>query len=519
MEPAAARVTSGAAGAAGPVKASRNPLAASGWSGVGFIVSNIVGVVASPLLARRLGQDDFGLFAEVNLVYLAVVLLSEGTILQALVQMRGDRARLGRAGLWLSLMLGLLGGALCVAAGPVMARIYDDAELTPLLLLMAPSVVISALGAVPHALLARELDFRRKALPEALAVFAGGVATIAAAFAGMGVYALALGASAGACASTGAAWWVCRPRPRFSRPDRDTMRRMSGFAVTLSGGELAVYARLNTDTALTGRLLGSGALGVYTIAWGSSSGPQAFINAFTSRVGYALFAQLQHDRARLRAVFLAGLRIVAAAALPVSLCSIVLARDIVIVLLGSKWEAAVAPLMVLFLLQLVRTVCGPGASLLLALGRARLYSTVGLAMLPLTLVGVLVGTRGGITGVAIAMLIAVGGASLVYLLIALRMLAIRGAELAQSFIVPAALTVATVPPVALTRAVFAVAGAPEPVRLSAAIVAGIAAAFFTLRRVRSSLHADLRLIETALPEEGADPPHERPVPAPAPDAA
>jgi lipopolysaccharide exporter len=486
----------------------RNPLTAGGWSGLSFIAANVIGGLVYYPLARRLTAEEFGLFAEANLIYLAMTLLAETAVAQALIQLRGERARLARAALWLSLGLGVVGAVLCVAAGPLAAAIFGEKELVALLALLAPGVIAAALGAAPHGLLARELDFRRKTLPETLAIAGGGAAALAGAFAGLGVYSLAAMALVSAVVSSGTAWWVCRLRPRLRpAPDSESFRRMGRFAATLGAGDLALYLRLNTDYALTGRLLGAHALGVYSLAWATSVGPQLFITAFTGRVGYALFAALQGDRERLRGVFLSGLRLVATAALPVSAGAVVVAPDLVPVALGSRWEAAVGPVMVLFALQLVRTVCGPGASLILATGRTRLYALVGAAALPATVAAVLAGTRGGVTGVAWAMLAAVGGVSLAYLALAMRVLRVRPAEATRLFGPPLMLTAAALPAVAGTRALLLWHTDAAPgVRLAAAILAGAAAGLVTLRLVWPALRGDLRRLRRALPAQILDEP-------------
>ncbi len=483
----------------------RNPLAAGGWSGLSFLAANAIGLLVYPVLSRRLEPDDFGLFTQANLVYLALVMIAEGAVGLALVQLQGDRDRLARAALWLSAGLGGLGTALCIAAAPLMIAIYGDRELLPLLLLLAPGVLLNALGAVPHALLARELDFRRKTLPETLSIALGSVAGLVAALAGLGVYSLAVMSLTTGTVSSVAAWWVCRPRPRLSHPDREAMRRLAAFTATLAGGDLALYARLNADYALTGRLLGAGPLGVYSLAWATSAGPQLVIGAFTGRVGYSLFARLQHDRERLRAVFLSGLRIVATAALPVSLGAMVVTPDLVPVALGARWEAAIEPVAVLFALQLVRTVCSPGASLILALGHTRLYALIGVAALPATVAAVLLGTRGGVTGVSAAVLVAVGSTSLVYLVTALRMLNIRAGELRHVFSIAAALTLASLPALAATRALLLdVRETPAPLRLAAAICAGVVAGLLALWRLWPSLRVDVMRLRHALAVESGD---------------
>ena len=489
--------TTGAVTGTAPVL-SRNPLTAGGWSGLSFIAANVIGGLLYIPLARRLTPAEFGLFAEANLLFLALTLLAEGAVVQALVQMRGDPDGLARAALWLGTALGLLGTVLCLLGAPLMAAVYDDPELVPLLVLMAPGIALAGLGAVPHALLARELDFRRKTLPETLSVAAGGTAALAAAFAGLGAYSLGLMAVAQPAASTATAWWVTRRRPRFFplQQPRD-LRRVARLWAGVAAGDVALYARLNTDYALTGRLLGADALGLYSVAWATSAGPLLFITAFTGRVSLAVFSRLQHDRPRLCRVFLSAVRVIAAAAVPVFLAAAVLTPELVVVLLGRRWQAAVVPAAVLFGLQLVRTLAGPGASLVLALGHGRLYALLGLAALPATVLAVLVGTQGGVTGVAVAMLLAVGGTSAAYLVFGWR-LAGAGPRDAVAALWPGVVAaLATVPPVALIRWATLAAGWPAAARLALALAVGMAALAVAAWRLWPGLRADLERLRHA----------------------
>ncbi len=476
---------------------SRNPLTAGGWSGLSFIAGNLISGLLYIPLAHRLTPTEWGLFAEANLLFLAFTLLAEGAVLQVLVQMRGDPGRLARAALWLGTTLGLLGSVLCLLGAPLLAAVYNDATLVPLLAVMAPGVALAGLGVVPHALLARELDFRRKTLPETLSVAAGGAVALAAAFAGLGAYSLGLMTVAQPAVSTAAAWWVTRRRPRWSRPHRHDLGRIARLWAGVAAGDLALYARLNTDYALTGRLLGADALGIYSVAWATSAGPLLFITAFTGRVSFALFSHLQHDRPRLRRVFLSAVRVIAAAAVPVFLAAVVLTPELVPVLLGRRWQAAVTPGAILFGLQLVRTLAGPGASLVLALGHGRLYALLGLAALPATVLAVLVGTQGGVTGVAMAMLLAVGGTSVAYLVIAWRLAGagLRDAVHALRPGISAALV--AVPVVIAVRLVTVEAGWPTPARLALALAVGVAALAVAAWRLWPGLRADLTRLRRA----------------------
>lgn len=482
------------------------PLSAGGWSTASFAISQGVASLLYLPLARLLSAQDFGLITEAQLVSVGLTLLVDASLVRALIRLPDRRDDLALATLWLSVIAGIVAAGLCALAGLPLAAVFDEPHLRLILPLLAPAVFATALGAVPFALLARDLDFRRKTLPETVSLGLGGLAALGAALLGAGVYSLVVYAVTRAVLATVVAWWVVRWRPVRARPHGPTMRRILTFGLPASGGDLALYARLNTDYALTGRRLGADALGVYTLAWSAAAAPAAVITSFFGSVSYATFSRLQRDRDRMRAVYLSMTRLIAVIALPLFVSAVFLREDVIRVLYGEKWLAMFGPLLPLFLLQGVREVCRPGASLTLATGHSRLYALCGAAMLPLTVVAVLVGTRSGITGVAWAMLIAVGGASLVWPAIALAVLRPRPSELWRTASVPLLLVVATAPTVALSHAALSATAVPAVVRLAASIVAGLGAFAAAGWFCRRSLRVDIARLRASLPEDEAHAP-------------
>jgi PST family polysaccharide transporter len=488
-----------------PVPRRPSPFSAGGWATVSFVISQGIGSLLYLPLARLLEPEHFGLMTEAYLVYTGLTLITELSLVRALIRLPGDRGELATATLWLSALIGAIGMALCGLAGLPLASLYRHGALRLIMLLLAPGVLLTALGAVPHALLSRELDFRRKTLPETISIGAGGLLALGAALLGAGVYSLVLYAIARAALSSGVAWLVSPWRPRWSLPRRAAMRRIVAFGLPASGGDLALYARLNADYAITGRRLGSDALGVYTLAWAAAAGLGSIIDAFFGGVGYATFARLQADRARLRAMYLSATRLIATLSLPLFLGAVFLRQEIVHVFYGDRWLGMVPALLPLLILQGVRDVCAPGASLVLATGHGRTYALCGLAMLPLTVAAVLLGADGGITGVAWAMLIAVGGASLVWPLLAGIILRPARAEVWRTVAAPLLITALTVPSVGVARLLLGLAGAPALVRFALATLAGGAVFALAGWRCWPSLRQDVARLRESLPDEAGQP--------------
>ncbi len=391
-----------------------SPLGAGGWAISAIIISYAAGALLYLPLARLLDPSDFGLYAIATLVSSALTLMIELSLLRALVRMPGDLPVQAQATFWLSVIVGLSGALACSLAGFPLALIYGNSQLVPVLAWLATGVLATALGVVPHALLARELDFRRKLWPETAGVGAGAALALAGGWAGAGVYSLVIYFVAKAVINCLVAWLVVRWWPGRRRPNRTAMGAILAFGLPAGGGELALYARFNVDTALAGLRLGGDALGVYSLAWNTAERPALLLNALFGQVGYATFARLQYARPRLTSIYLSATRLLACAALPVFLGAAMIRQELVTVVFGTKWQAMVEPLLPLLALQALWVIFYPSVSLVLALGHSRVYALVNCASLLLTIAALLAGLAYGLNGVAWAMLVAVGLTSLVW---------------------------------------------------------------------------------------------------------
>ncbi len=481
-----------------------NPLSAGGWAVATFIAGAALGALLYIPLARLLERADFGLFAEATLVYSGITLAVELSLIRALVRTPGDRDELAQATLWLSVLVGIIGALLCGLSGLPMALIFNEPKLVGLLALLAPAVLAVALGSVPHALLSRELDFRRKMLPETISVGVGAVIAVGAALLGAGVYSLVIYPLCRVTVNTIVAWLVVAWRPTRRAPQWATMRRLLAFGLPASGGELALYARFNVDYAIAGRLLGSDALGVYSLAWSAADRPALFINSFFGNVGYATFARLKQQEqhfAQLRQIYLSATRLIATIALPLFLGATLVRQELVTVVFGSKWAGTIEPLLPLFILQALWVIFYPSVSLVLAFGQSRTYIAINSASLVLTIVAVLIGANYGILGVSWAMLGAVGLTSLVWGALAWRLLRPEPSALWETLKIPFLLAATTLLATALMQWLTAMLGLPGIVRLGAAILTAAFVFSFGAWRCWPTLRQDFNQLREKLPEE------------------
>lgn len=493
-----------------------SPFSAGGWAVTTYIITYALDALLFLPLNRLLKPATVGLYTEAVLVYAGVILIVQLSLVRALVRTPGDRPELAKATLWLSIIVGLGGGLLCGLAGLPIALFFNNSLLVVLLWLLAPGVLMAALGTVPIALLSRELDFRRRLLPETISVGIAAIVGLGAAIVGLGVYSLIIYSVLRVTVNTTVAWWIVWDRAEvlaikealasqgllnFMRRPSRAVRMLLGFGVPAAGGELGLYTRFNIDYAIAGRQLGDDALGIYSYAWKTTDRPSRLINSFFDEVGYATFARLQAERDRLTEVFLSATRLFMVIAIPIFLGALFVRTELVAVLFSKDWQGVAEPLLPLFILQGLWLVFHPSTVLLLALGHSRVYAWVNGVALVGTGVAVLIGSGNGVMGVAWAMLLSSGLTSLTWGVLAYYYLRPTLAQLWRAIQLPLLVAVTTLPAIGLTSWLTATAKLPTIVRLAAALLVALVVFGLVVWRVWPALRTDLARLREKLPTE------------------
>jgi O-antigen/teichoic acid export membrane protein len=125
----------------------------------------------------------------------------------------------------------------------------------------------------------------------------------------------------------------------------------------------------NLDTATVARLLNAADVGYYNLAWRLCNLPATGIGYIVGRAMFPAYATLQADKPAFRAAFVANVRRVAIFSLPVGVGIFLAAKPIILVLFGSTWSPAIAPLQILAFFGIIRSFAGTTGAVLQAAGR------------------------------------------------------------------------------------------------------------------------------------------------------
>jgi len=355
------------------------------WSLLTFGANRAVTLVTTLVLARLLIPADFGVFALALLFVTTFRLLGELGLAQAMVlrQDLDDRTR----GTILTLMLSI-SAALAVVVfviAPFASDLFGEPRLTGPLRALSVTVALFGLAWFYDVALQRELEFRARFVAQIIQATVYAAVALTAAAADAGVWALVAGQLAGMLAWAAALLVGARTlvRPAF---DRDIAREVLsvGRGFMAQGG--LDFTKENVDYAVVGQVLGSGALGVYSLAYRLSELPYFAVADPVAKVTFPAFTRMRERGEDVSDAFLTTLQLVALVGTPAAILLSGAAEPFTRALLGSKWLDITGPLTVLALWGAVRPIHATTGWLLNSAGRpdllARVSATTLAAMLP-----------------------------------------------------------------------------------------------------------------------------------------
>ena len=357
-------------------------------------------------MARLLEPSDFGVFAAVTAFTVLLLRQAQFGLPESIIQAeRLDVRRLGSV-FWAMQAFAMAAFLASAALAGVVSTFYDDPRFVPLMLAVSANFLVMPFSAVAGAWLRRQMRFRAVARISMVLTVTGAVAGVAAAVFGLGVWSFV---AASWTNSLLGAWLHVRasgwgpPRPRMTVAEVAPLLRY-GWRLHLNN--MLWLASSRVTPMLLGGLLGVQALGLFRRAAESARLP---VDQLVSRLYQLFFAAFSRasehspeEAGRLNEKVLFAM---CAVVFPLLLVLWFLAEPFVVGLYGEKWAAAVTPLRVLVVGAFAVAVSMQLGALADARGLAGKEAYVQVVGLGLAAAAVVIGSRWGLVGVAIALVI------------------------------------------------------------------------------------------------------------------
>ncbi len=362
----------------------RRTVRAIGASGLAGGLGKLISLLSTLVLARILAPEDFGLLALATTVTGLIGYLNEVGIGASIVQRQNvSPAEInGCFGIAL-LTSGALAAVTFLLSWPA-ASFFAMPALQPVIAVIGFGFLFGALNTVPAALLRREMRLQAVLWLGVVGAVVQSLVAIPLAMLGLKHWALVGAFFTGSLVATVWYWRVVPWRPTLPLRLREG-RKLFDYGLNITYTRLLWHLYTNVDKLIVGKLLGERAVGVYDMGKSLAGLPATQVTGLVTAIALPVFANLQTDPPRLRAAILRLTRGVAYLMFPALAGLAVVADDLVDVLLGAQWHAAVVPLQALCVGELVRSVAALLSQVLISTGNVRRlvrYSALCAVVLP-----------------------------------------------------------------------------------------------------------------------------------------
>ncbi len=398
----------GAKGTGAPPGLTQRAIGGMFWTFSGTGVQVVVQLLSVMALGRLLTPAEFGLMGAATVVIAGSNIVTQIGVGPAIIQRLELEPVHLRVAVTLSAALGFLLGAIVWFGAPAIAGFYRMAELEPLLRVLAFLFPLHGLSTVSQSLLTRQLRFRLYIALDVGSYILGYAATsVLLAWLGFGTWALVIAQLSQAALRTFATYVAARTPLRPSL-DLRAARDLLSFGLGHSMAQIGTLFSQQGDNLVVGRWLGAAALGVYGRAYNLMVMPATAFGRIVNRVLFPVMAQVQDQRSRLANGYERALAIVALLSLPLSSFLWVVAPELIPVILGPAWGAAVLPFRLFTVSLLFRMSSKISDACTKAAGEVYKRALIQFAYAALVVVGAIIGQRWGVGGVAVCVSIAMG---------------------------------------------------------------------------------------------------------------
>jgi O-antigen/teichoic acid export membrane protein len=392
------------------VKIIRSKIVSSvGWVSVSSFGHQGIRLLVKLILARLLLPEHYGLIGMATVFSSLVSLIGELGMGAALIQRRekdlGEKHFI--TAFWANMAVSMLSFLLVVfAVAPLAAWFYEEPILHTLVPVIGIPILLDALYVIPKAKLSRKLKFKPQAVVTiSAALIAGTVSTILA-LSGFGVWSLAYnGVIISLISALFYAFYVgWRPRLLF---DKQAFKDLFGFGGFVLLQRIFIYIKNNIDYIMIGKLIGSSALGVYTLAYILTDTVRKQIMAVLDKVFFPIYSSMQDQPEQIVNYYLKVIKFNGIILIPIMAGLVIFAPEVVQLGFGEEWSLAAFPLRMLALSVVVHTISGTGTTVLQSLGHADAVLKISVFVtLVFVVPAVVIGSYlGGINGVAIGIFI------------------------------------------------------------------------------------------------------------------
>lgn len=335
-----------------------------GNQGIQFIIQII--------LARMLLPEHFGLIGMI-IVFIAVSnSIVDSGFTQALIREQNTTQTDYSTVFYFNLAVSIIIYLFMYSIAPAISVFFGEPELISLLRVLTLGIFINAFGIIPRAMFTKEVNFKAQAKVNMAASIISGVAAVAVAFGGFGVWSLVirtlvLNVIQSLLLNLSKKWL---PSLVFSLA---SFKRLFGFGWKLLVSGLINTFFTNIYFVIIGKQYSTGQLGYYTNASKFCDMAVQNFSATIQRVTYPVLSSMQDETERLKKSYRKIIKLSAFIIFPLMIGLAAIAEPLIDLLFGEQWMPMVIYFQLLCLGGMLYPIHALNLNILQVKGRSDLF--------------------------------------------------------------------------------------------------------------------------------------------------
>jgi len=332
----------------------------------------LIGFVSILILARLLAPADFGLISMAMLVITLIDILLGLGVNVALIQNPNANKEHYDTAWTLRIIQSALISLIIFSYAGIAADYLNDDRIELILQILAFTPLLGSLENIGIIQFQKEMQFGRDFYYVFLKRLIGFTANVVAAWILQSYWALVIGTIVSTFGAVILSYIIHPMRPKLGFSKTREIFSVSQWMIVNSIGS---YATNNLHRIIVGRRENADIMVAYIGSNEIAVMPSSDLLAPLNRVLFPAFVNVKDNLEELKRIFLLSQGIQMLVAVPAAVGLALVAKEAVYLLLGSKWEAAVAFIQILALVNVFSAYVSSGGYIFLTLGKMRMLTT------------------------------------------------------------------------------------------------------------------------------------------------
>lgn len=383
----------------------RNSVKGGAYTLASTLISFIVNILRTLVLARLLAPSDFGLIGMVTVIVGFIAMFKDAGLSTATIQKDTITNQQISNLAWYNMLVSTGLGLLIVLISPLIAAFYSKPELTLVSMALAVSFIAEGLFIQHKALLQRSLRFDTLTLISVSSNTTGVVVAIVSAMFGLKYWSLVMGQVAATITDCMLTFAFCKWIP-LAYDKKIRVDGMFKFGLNIVLSNLVNYFARNADSFIIGKFCGAHQLGIYSKSYQLFRLPTNNILSPIRNVALPALSSIQTNELQFVKYYKSIIALTATLIFPISIYFYFEADFLIPFILGNQWVAAVPIFQLLALGGIVQPITGQSGIVMVATGNSKRYLNWQLIYSFTLVVSFFIGIQYGVRGLAMAYVIA-----------------------------------------------------------------------------------------------------------------